>query len=301
MAVSTSSSESDASSWGGEHSLDQVPEQARVSTAAHQFWIWTGANIAPINWVLGALGDLARALSLGRRIRVLVLGNLIGHGGVRLLRADGPAHRRQPDGARRGGVRPPRRLPAGRHAGPASPPAGARSTPGSCSTWSSRSSASSASTAATGLKIAIVARDHGASRWSSPPPASGPSPASRRWTVPVTLVVLLAMTVVAWTHTDVHWGYRGRRAARRRPVSAMSTIMTAIGVGWGITWFAYASDYSRFVPADMPRRRLYLASVLGSSCRPSGSASSARRWPRSRRRSTRASWSCSPSACWPSR
>ena len=43
----------------------------------------------------------------------------------------------------------------------------------------------------------------------------------------------------------------------------MSTIMTAIGVGWGITWFAYASDYSRFVPRDMPRRRLYLASVLG--------------------------------------
>ncbi len=39
-----------------EHSLLPVPDRARTSTAAHQFWIWTGANIAPINWVLGALG-----------------------------------------------------------------------------------------------------------------------------------------------------------------------------------------------------------------------------------------------------
>ena len=39
--------------------------------------------------------------------------------------------------------------------------------------------------------------------------------------------------------------------------------MTAIGIGWGITWFAYASDYSRFVSLDVPRRKLYLGSVLG--------------------------------------
>ena len=39
-----------------EHTLIPIPENARTSTVAHQFWIWTGANIAPINWVLGALG-----------------------------------------------------------------------------------------------------------------------------------------------------------------------------------------------------------------------------------------------------
>ena len=33
-----------------------VPDNARTSTAGHQFWIWSGANIAPINWVLGSLG-----------------------------------------------------------------------------------------------------------------------------------------------------------------------------------------------------------------------------------------------------
>ena len=31
----------------------------------------------------------------------------------------------------------------------------------------------------------------------------------------------------------------------------------------GISWFAYASDYSRFVPRSMPASRLFTASVLG--------------------------------------
>ena len=39
-----------------ETKLLPVPDSARESTAGHQFWIWAGANIAPINWVLGALG-----------------------------------------------------------------------------------------------------------------------------------------------------------------------------------------------------------------------------------------------------
>ena len=43
----------------------------------------------------------------------------------------------------------------------------------------------------------------------------------------------------------------------------MSAVMTVIGIGWGITWFTYAADYSRFVSRTMPRRKLYLASTLG--------------------------------------
>ena len=60
-----------------EHSLLPVPDSARTSTAAHQFWIWTGANIAPINWVLGALG-IQLGLSLWQTIGVLVAGNVLG-------------------------------------------------------------------------------------------------------------------------------------------------------------------------------------------------------------------------------
>lgn len=59
------------------HALDPVAEELRQSTAGHQFWIWAGANIAPINWVLGALG-IVLGLSLRDTIVVLVLGNLVG-------------------------------------------------------------------------------------------------------------------------------------------------------------------------------------------------------------------------------
>jgi purine-cytosine permease-like protein len=84
-----------------------------------------------------------------------------------------------------------------------------------------------------------------------------------RWTVPITLVVLLGMTIVAWTKTDVDWGYAGGDLHGKALWSSLTTIMTAIGIGWGITWFAYASDYSRFVSPSVPRGRLYLGSVLG--------------------------------------
>jgi nucleobase:cation symporter-1, NCS1 family len=43
----------------------------------------------------------------------------------------------------------------------------------------------------------------------------------------------------------------------------MTAIMTAIGIGWGITWFPYAADYSRFVSRGVARRKLYAASTLG--------------------------------------
>jgi nucleobase:cation symporter-1, NCS1 family len=84
-----------------------------------------------------------------------------------------------------------------------------------------------------------------------------------RWTVPVTIVVLLAMTIVAWTKTDVDWGYAGGDLHGQALWSSLTTLMTAIGIGWGITWFAYASDYSRFVSPSVSRRKLYLGSVLG--------------------------------------
>jgi hypothetical protein len=39
-----------------EEILAPIPDDQRVSTASYQFWIWCGANIAPINWILGTLG-----------------------------------------------------------------------------------------------------------------------------------------------------------------------------------------------------------------------------------------------------
>ena len=64
------------------------------------------------------------------------------------------------------------------------------------------------------------------------------------------------MSVVAWTGGDIRWGYAGEATGATR-LTAMSQVMTAIGIGWGITLLAYASDYSRFVPRCVPRGRLF--------------------------------------------
>jgi NCS1 family nucleobase:cation symporter-1 len=46
------------------HSIEPIPERDKDSTGPQQMWIWAGANIAPINWALGALGIDQR---IGRR------------------------------------------------------------------------------------------------------------------------------------------------------------------------------------------------------------------------------------------
>jgi purine-cytosine permease-like protein len=38
------------------HCIEPIPEADKDSTGLQQTWIWAGANIAPINWALGALG-----------------------------------------------------------------------------------------------------------------------------------------------------------------------------------------------------------------------------------------------------
>src|SRR6266436_7316554 len=59
------------------HSIEPIPERDKDSTGPQQMWIWAGANIAPINWALGALGIVLK-LGLWETIAVIVLGNLVG-------------------------------------------------------------------------------------------------------------------------------------------------------------------------------------------------------------------------------
>src|SRR5260221_13432716 len=59
------------------HSIEPIPEADKDSTGPQQMWIWAGANIAPINWALGALGIVLK-LGLWETIAVIVLGNLVG-------------------------------------------------------------------------------------------------------------------------------------------------------------------------------------------------------------------------------
>ena len=243
-----------------EHALDPVPDERRESTAMHQFWIWAGANVAPINWVLGALGIV---LGLGFRdtVLVLVLGNLVGmavFGSFVLMgQKTGVSQMVLSRSAfgRRGAY-----LPA---------IVQGITSAGWCAinTWIVLDLVVAllgelGISGGVGVKIAIVVVVMTLQTWIA---ANGFRwiAAFEKYTVPVTLVVLLAMTVVAWTKLDIDWGYAGANLEGSARISAMSTVMTAIGIGWGITWLAYASDYSRFVPRSMPRRKLYAASVLG--------------------------------------
>ena len=59
------------------HGIEAIPDDGRDCSPWELFWIWSGANIAPINWVLGALG-ITLGLSLVETLVVVVLGNVVG-------------------------------------------------------------------------------------------------------------------------------------------------------------------------------------------------------------------------------
>jgi toxin CptA len=243
-----------------EHSLVPIPENARTSTVAHQFWIWCGANVAPINWVLGALG-INLGLSLVQTILVLVIGNVIGMAvfGFFVLMGQRTAVSQmvlsRSAFGRRGAYFPA--LLQGLLA------------VGWCAinTWIILDLvvALFAKLGFNGgliFKIIVAVIIMGLQVWLA---AVGFRAIARfeRWTVPITLVVLAVMTVVAWTSSGVHWGYNGGGLHGTALWSSITTLMTAIGIGWGITWFAYASDYSRFVSRSVSPVKLYFGSVLG--------------------------------------
>ncbi len=250
-----------------EQVLQPIPEEARTHSVSGQFWIWCGANIAPINWVLGALG-IALGLGLRDTLIVLVLGNLIGMAlfGLFVLMGQrtgvtGMVLSRAAFG-RRGAY-----LPATIQAALAV---------GWCAvnTWIildlvmallGKIGVVDPDASNYPWKIGVAALIMGiqvAISWAGYRTIA----AFERWTVPPTILVLVAMSIAAWFFLDIDWGYAGPAGhiltGSDRWV-VMSGVMTAIGIGWGITWFTYAADYSRFVSRTMSRRKLYFASVLG--------------------------------------
>jgi NCS1 nucleoside transporter family len=250
-----------------EEQLQPIPESSRTTNVSGQFWIWCGANIAPINWVLGALG-INLGLGLSDTLVVLVLGNLIGMGLFGLFVLLG--QRTGVTGMVLG------RAAFGRRGNYLPSVIQAALSIGWCAvnTWiildlvmallgklgvvDPAAENYAAKIAVAALLMAIQV----AISWLGYRAIS----AFERWTVPPTIAVLVLMSVVAWFFLDIDWSYAGPEGAvlsGSARIAAMTAIMTAIGIGWGITWFTYAADYSRFVSTRMPRRKLYLASTLG--------------------------------------
>ena len=250
-----------------EEALAPLPDSRRTARLDGQFWIWAGANIAPINWVLGALG-VNMGLGLWDTVTVLVLGNVVGmavFGFFVLL-----GQRTGATGMLIG------RAVFGRRGNYAPAAVQAVVVIGWCAinTWIvldlviallGSVGLVDPEESNIGWKIAvaavIMAIQVGISFLGYRAIA-----AFERWTVPPTLIVLALMSVVAWFFLDIDWSYAGPAEGALtggERLAAMSIVMTAIGIGWGLTWLAYAGDYSRFVSPRASRPKLYFASVLG--------------------------------------
>lgn len=248
-----------------ESELTEIPESSKTTDLRGQFWIWAGANIAPINWILGALG-VVMGLGLWETIAVLVVGNAIGMTLFGLFVVIG----------QRTGVTGMvfARAVFGRRGAYVPAAVQAVVCMGWCAinTWIVLDLVMAllgriglvdpelANNAARIVVAGVIMTIQVVIAWFGYRVIA----AFERWTVPPTVAVLVAMTAVAWIGLDVEWGYSGTPdLTTGEHIAAISAVMTAIGIGWGITWLGYAGDYSRFVSRSVPSRKLFLASALG--------------------------------------
>jgi NCS1 family nucleobase:cation symporter-1 len=240
------------------HGIEPVPAAHRTSSPFDQFWIWTGANIAPINWVLGALG-IQLGLSLLQTVVVVVIGNLLGaalFGTVCLMgyRTGAPQMvlGRLAFG-RRGAYLPALAqvlMPMGWVA---------------INTWIvldlcvaalERMGVSGGpelkyliAAIVMVLQIAIAAWGFNAIK------------VFERYTMPVILSIMAIMTALAFARVDIQW--HASTTSGIKTFAAATQLMTAIGIGWGISWLVYASDYTRFTRPGLGAGKVFWATFLG--------------------------------------
>ncbi len=236
-----------------DHGIEPIRPEDRTSTPWQQFWIWAGANIAPINWILGALGILL-GLSLWETALVLVVGNVIGcaffglfcvmgsRTGVNQMVLSRAAF------GRRGAYLPAVAqllmtmgwlgvntwvvldlvLGIFKHMGYDNPGTGTKYAVG-------------IGIMAVQCLIAIV--------------GFYLIQTFEKYTVPVAAVIVVVMAILAWTKIDVVWNHPTAHGADR--LTAYTQLLTAIGIGWGITWLTWSSDYTRFIRPGTSDKRVF--------------------------------------------
>jgi NCS1 family nucleobase:cation symporter-1 len=240
------------------HGIEPIPDTDRDSTPVQQFWIWAGANIAPINWVLGALG-IVLGLSLIETIVVVTIGNLAGCALFGLFCVMG----------HRTGVNQMvlSRSAFGRRGAYVPAVAQLLLTMGwvGVNTWVVLDLTLGVLdeigvSGGTGLKYAIgfvlmavqaVIAIYGFYLIRT----------FEKYTVPIAALIMVAMSVLAWTKSDVTWSHSTVHGADK--LTSISQLLTAIGIGWGISWFTYSSDYTRFVARRYTDRQVWLGTALG--------------------------------------
>jgi NCS1 nucleoside transporter family len=242
------------------HSIEPIPEADKDSTGPQQMWIWAGANIAPINWALGALGIVLN-LGLWETIAVIVLGNLVGCAIFAAFTVMG--HRTgvnqmvlQRSAFGRRGAYLPSALMFVMTLGwigvntyfPVKIAVAILGQFGIGDTWLTNLVVV---TVVMVIQVLIGIYGFYAIR------------TFEKYTVPVTAVIMLLMSVLAWTRPGVvNWNLTTTLPPAAH-LAMITLLMTAIGVGWGISWVTWAADYSRFVPRTVSSRAVFWYSYVG--------------------------------------
>jgi len=242
------------------HSIEPIPEADKDSTGLQQMWIWAGANIAPINWALGALGIVLK-LGLWETIAVIVLGNIVGCAifasftvmghktGVNQMVLSRSAFGRR-------GAYLPSLLMFLMTLGwigvntyfPVKIAVAILGQFGIADTWVTNFVVV---TVVMVVQVLIGIYGFYAIR------------TFEKYTVPVTAVIMALMSVLAWTQPGVvNWGLTSSLPPAAH-FAMLTLLMTAIGVGWGISWVTWASDYSRFVPRRVSSSSVFWYSYVG--------------------------------------
>src|SRR5262249_23940691 len=88
-------------------------------------------------------------------------------------------------------------------------------------------------------------------------------PSFEKYTLPVTFRVIALLSIPAPAQTGVvDWSLTTKLTGAAH-FSAVSGLVTAIGVGWAISWVTWASDYSRFVPRTVSSKKVFWYSYAG--------------------------------------
>jgi NCS1 nucleoside transporter family len=242
------------------HSIEPIPEADKDSTGPQQMWIWAGANIAPINWALGALGIVLN-LGLRETIAVIVLGNIVGCAifaaftvmghktGVNQMVLSRSAFGRR-------GAYLPSLLMALMTLGwigvntyfPVKIAVAILGQFGIADTWLTNLVVV---TVVMVLQVLIGLYGFYAIR------------TFEKYTVPITAAIMVLMSILAWSRPGVvNWGLTSTLPPAAH-LAMITLLMTAIGVGWGISWVTWASDYSRFVPRSVSSTAVFWYSYVG--------------------------------------
>jgi nucleobase:cation symporter-1, NCS1 family len=241
------------------HGIEPVKLSDRDSTPWQQFWIWVGGNTAPINWVLGALG-ISFGLSFLQTIVVIIIGNILGCAIFALCGVLG----------HRTGVNQLTlsRLAFGRRGAylPAAMQLLATIGWTGVYTWLVLDLAlgildqigiHGSTPLRYGLAVALMVIQLGIAFWGFYLIRT-----FEKYTVPVAAVIFAVMTILVVVHTGINWS-SGKVHGGSETFTAMTQLMTAIGIGWAISWVTWPSDYSRFVKPRYASRSVFLGMGLG--------------------------------------